>query len=203
MIKITTDDGKEMEVYTPEEMEAQKTEAANALKSAEDFKKEADDAKAYAEKLKGDIADKTENFKRYKDMSDQEKAGLTAEKVENLKRIDMAESKALALEEKFNQDIQERVSEYKNSALKKLAGDDKEIISKIEDNFKLINIDGTTKEIIEKKVEMAFNMIGISAPGSNPFNQMPNGEAPGLKEDFLETERGRAAKDAMGKIEFN
>lgn len=205
-MKVTLEDGNEIEVYSQEEFQAKEAEWAKQNEeiktSAEAARKEADEAKAIVDKMRLDLADKTENIKRYRDMTEAEKEKLTAEQVDAIKRADAADARAAALEEKFNADIQQRVSDTMEKFIRSYAGDDKEIREKIEENMKLININGTDEKSIKQKVELAVNMMGESKPKYNPLFQMVNGDAPKIKEDFMDTSRAKEAKAAMGEIKF-
>ena len=202
MIKITTEEGKEMEVYTPEEVAEFQKQTEEHKTAAETARQEAEEAKKNVAKMQGVLADKNDNFKRYKDMTEEEKSKLSADQVEAIKRADAAEAKATSLEEKFNADIKQRVETFKNKVINGYAMGDEAVKKQIEENMNMINIDGTDEETIHKKVDLAVRMMGDNKPKFNPFHQVINGEAPKAKDDFMETDRAKAAKSALGEVKF-
>jgi uncharacterized protein YukE len=204
-ITITTDEGKEMEVFTPEEVEQQKAEATRlaeeAKQSAESIKAEAEATKAEVERLKTVIADKNENFKRYKDMTEEEKAKFSSEQIETLKRIDETESKYSQLKEEYDNDKKSRIESFKSRTITEMALGNDDLIKKIEENFNLINLEGSTEEVIKKKVELAYNMLGEEKPKNNPLRQSWNGESPKMdKDDFDNSEKAKQIDSAIGEI---
>lgn len=202
MIKITTEDGKEMEVYTPEEVSEFQKQAEEHKTAAELARAEADEAKQNVTKMQGVLADKNENFKRYKDMTEEEKSRLSAEHIEAIKRSDAAEAKASALEERLNLDVKQRTESFKNKVVNGYAMGDENVKKQIEENMNLVNLEGTDEETISRKVEIAVNMMGDNKPKFNPFHQSLNGEAPKADKEFIETDRAKSAQAAMGEIKF-
>jgi hypothetical protein len=182
-------EGQEIEVYTVEEMNAQKAEV--------------DAAKAEADRLQRVSAEKTDNFKKLNDMTEQERAAMSAEKIEILKRTEAAEAKAQGLEDKYNSDTQARIKNDTEAALAKYHGGNAELKKLLEDNFALINIPETDTASIQKRAAFAANMIAGASGGVNPLMQHAGGSAPvsvdqTRTQEFLGSDRGKAALSKMG-----
>lgn len=202
---IQKDDGTEMEVYTADEYTAVKTAGETAAKTAKDeadvARKEAETAKAEATRIARLHADQANNFKRYKDMTEEEKAKLTSNEVEARKIAEAAEDRARALEDSYNKDKEVAVTALKMKALAKYSAGDDELKKKLEENWDLINIKGTDEDTINRRAEMAFNMTGTKR--NNPLRQSWSGDAPNKGgEKFGDTERAKTVDKLIGEIKF-
>lgn len=203
--KVQDESGKEIEVYSPEEVNVHKQEVETFKAKALENEKAVTEARAEAEKYKAVIAEKNDNFKRFKDMTEEEKKTLTAKDIENIKRAEAAEAKALELEDKFNKDVESRKESAKTKAIEAYAHGDEELKKKLLESYDLVKLDGTDEDSIKRKVELSWNMLGLGKPKVNPFNQSyDGGDAPnkGLSDKFVETDKGKAGLAAMGEIKF-
>ena len=182
-------EGQEIEVFTAEEMNAQKAEAESA--------------RAEADRLQKVSAEKTENFKKLNEMTEQERASLSAEKIENLKRMEAAEAKASALEQKMNEENEKRVTNTKEEILARYHGGNAELKKVLEDNYNLIQLEGNDTATIQQRADLAVSMeIGKNNANRNPLTAVVSGGAPAFREkgatNFTETDKGKAALAQMG-----
>lgn len=200
MLKIEdpNDPTKEIEVYTTEELNARATEIETA-KAAE-----IETAKAEAEKYKRVASEQTTNFKKLNEMSAEERAGLSTEKLEALKRAEAAEARVTALEEGIKTETQTRIKTDTDNALAKFHGGNEELKKILEDNFKVIALEGNDTATIQKKAEMAANMYRGSQEGKkNPLFASMSGNGPSHKDktksaEFLESDKAKEAMKRMG-----
>ena len=192
-IEDPTDPTKEIEVYTQAELTERET--------AKDAEIQA--AKAEAEQLRKVTNEKTENFRKLHEMSAEEKAGLSAEKIEAMKRAEAAEAKVTALEERYNTDTQRRIETDKETALARFHGGNAELKKVLEENYAMINMEGTDTETIQKRAQAAVNMYNGAIRGQNPLTASYSGGSPVHKEqtnsqEFQQSEKFKAARRAMG-----
>lgn len=184
-------EGKEIEVFTPEEVEAQKQEALKSVQEELD-------------KTKRVISEKNENFKRYKDMTEQEKEMYSAGELEARRLAEAAEARAQALEEQYNKDKKAVFDKAKEGRIARYAGGDEALKKEIEANFELINLEGADEETAKRRVDLAFNMTGKGK--INPLTQdYGRGEAPKQKdttEKFAESDKGKEGMKQIGEIKF-
>lgn len=195
-VQDPNDPEKEIEVFTADEMAIQ-TAAATEAKTA------AETARAEAEKLKVVVAEKTNNFKKLNEMTDAERTALGAEKLEAIKRFEAAEARATALEESINSDKKARVESDTASALAKYHGGDEKLKAALEENFKIINLEGTDKETIEKRAKLAADMYKGQTGRANPLMASMSGGSPGHQEkskteEFLGSDKAAEAMKRMG-----
>ncbi len=157
---IKLEDGTEKVVYSEEEVEELKTKSAEAETLAEENK-------AISEKLKG-FENKDFNFKKLRDMNEEEKARLTETEL-SLKK------KQEELEENQQTFTKNLVDSFKNEALAVLCGNDKTMRDKVVLNYDKIVGDAKTKEEVFEKTKNAYNMLGVGAVEEfNPFNGIRN-----------------------------
>lgn len=188
--------GQEKEVYTAEELAAKDTEATTAKTALEA-------ANAEVAKLRTVVAEKTDNFRKLNEMSAEEKAKMTSEQIEDRKRWEAAEARAAALEQSINDDKKARIESDTAAALAKYHGGDEKLKAALEENFKLINLDGTDKETLEKRAKMAADMYKGQTGKPNPLMASMNGGGPVQKDpnktqEFLKSDRAAEAMRRMG-----
>jgi len=171
---IVLQDGTEREVPTAEEMADFQAKAQKAQK-AEEFERKLAENATELEKLRN----KDFNFKRLRDMSEAEKAKLSATEME-LKR------KAEELEESQKAFQGSIIEANKNEALAVLAGNDEEMKKKIIYNYNRITGEELTKAQINEKMRLAYNMLGQSST-SNPLSNMNLNGAPGYTPTVKQT----------------
>lgn len=191
MIEDPTDPEKQIEVYTVEEKVA--------------IEAERDAAKADAEKYQRISAEKTENFKKLNDLTEAEKATYTAKELENMARVEAAEKRSQELEDRMNSDTQTRIASDTEKALAKFHGGNAELKKVLEDNFKIIALEGNDTDTINKRAEMAAAMYTGSTANRNPLRAgFSGGSSPtppaekNRTEEFLESDRGQYAQKMMG-----
>lgn len=110
------------------------------------------------------LENKNYNFKKLRDMNDDEKNKLSATEIELKKKQE-------ELEENQNK-FQTTVSEgNKNEAIAVLVGDDVEMKKKVLYNYDRILGDAVTKEQINTKMRDAYNMLGVANTSVNPINK--------------------------------
>lgn len=201
--KIQPDDGgEEKEVYGADEFQAVQKEAAEAKAQAEAMRTQADEARKAAEDAKRVAAEQTQNFKKLRDMTEEEKSKLTADQISVKAQAEAAEARAQALEERWNNETKSRVEKAKEKSLAAFHRGDAELKKKLEENYELVKLEGTDEDTIARRAELAYNMLGTGKPRINPLTQSFSGEAPNAltDEDFSKTERGQAALREMGLL---
>lgn len=196
-ITKVNDAGVEETFYTPAELAAREAELTAQFTEKE---------KTYQteiEKKDKVLAEKTENFKKLRDMTEQEKSQLTAQQIVDRKIAEEAMDRAKAVEDLYKSDTEARANSKKTALIEKLSGGNAELKQKLTDSWDVINIPGTDDASIEARATGVFNYVtgGVHAP--NPLTQGFSGEAPSViaakKEDeFINSEKGKAALSAMG-----
>lgn len=199
-IKYTNEEGEEVETLSPEEIAAKDKEIADAKAEAETAKIEAANARRVA-------SEQTQNFKKVNEMSEVEKAKFSAEQLEVIKRAEIAEAKAAALETDINTEKTKRIDNDKNGALARYHGGNAELKRQLEENYAIINLEGTDTETIQKRAKLAADMIKGSMGSGNPLMANLNGGSPRIKdqtktEEFMKSEKAKQAQRLMGdKVE--
>lgn len=188
--------GQEIEVFTPDEVAAKDAELTAA-------RAEATAAKAEAEKYQKVSAEKTENFKKLNDLTESEKASLSAEKIEAMKRFEAAEARAAALEATINEGTKTRAEADKATALASFHGGDPKLKEQLEKNYELINITGNDTASIQQRAKLAAEMYKGSVDRPNPLMAGFNGASPQAKEkskteEFMKSDKATAALKLMG-----
>ncbi len=189
--KFEPEEGKEIDVFTAEEVEA----AAKAREDAA-IAKVAAEKDAEIEKYKKVSAEKTENFKKYNEMTEEEKKAYDANTVNLIKRGDQQAEKITELETKLSDKEEKEKTSNKNSALKSLHGDIPEVKTKVEEKYALLSgMPETTPEEINARAVAAAQLAGIQIDQRNPLFQSVHGEPPIYKEktEYAETPEGKEA----------
>ncbi len=200
MIKVTDENGNEIEAYTADELAAQKAESEVAIAAA---KKELETSKAEQERLNRHISEQKDNFKKLNEMTEAEKAKFSAEQLETMKRVEASEARAKALEDKINKDENDRMASDKEKFLSKYHGGNKELKEALEKNYDLINLVGSSSAIIEERARLAANMEKGKIGTGNPLFANLNGESPHIQkksenDKFMESEKAKKALELMG-----
>lgn len=191
-------DGQQIEVLTPEEALAlnnQLAEATTKLNEATETIKKKDQV----------INEKNTNFKKYKDMSEEEKSKYSAGELEAKRIAEEATERASALEKKINEDNEKRFNDSKEKAIRDLVGNDKELYDKVSKNWDLVNLTGTDDAVISQRAGLAFT-IATGGKAPNPLNREMNGDISGYQRrtsssDFSETDKGKQGMDMIGDVE--
>jgi len=140
------------------------------------------------------LENKDFNFKKLRDMKKEELDALTSKELELMKRQDALEEKAQELSDRV-------VKGAKEGAIEALAGEDEELVKKIEFHFERLGGDETTKEDVEKKVREAHLLATSSErlkpdPINGAFAKTSSGEV--KPEDKEEMTKG--VLDVAGKL---
>ncbi len=185
--------GQMMTVFTPDEVQSQLAEKETALATAN----------SEVEKYKRVAAEQGENFKKLSDMTAEEKAALSAEKIENLRRLEAAEAKAAAIEDKYNNDTKTRINKDKEDALRRYHGDDPKLKEALEKNFEMIGLTGDDTQTIYERARLAAAMESGKTGARNPLMGGFSGSGPSSKDvsktaEFLESDKGKRAQELMG-----
>lgn len=165
--EITLVDGTKREVPTEDEAKAaasrsetRKVQREDAKKSLGSSQKELEETKKELKKL----SNKDFNFKKLRDMNDDEKAKLSATELELKKKQEELEESQAGFTKKLTE-------EYKNEALAVLVGDDKKQRDKVLHNYSRIKGAEDTKEEVSRKMREAYNMLGVAGNAPNPIYQ--------------------------------
>jgi len=148
--KIINDMGEEIEVFTNEELEAQKESAI------EDYKTNNPDKTDELTKLQEDLQTKEEELSKFKN------------KDLNFTNLRIAKEKAESEIDKLKTSIDDKIGiakkeilegvmkEHYNDTIKNLVGDDKDLLAKVELQYKRLADTASTKEEISKKINDAY-----------------------------------------------
>lgn len=183
MAKYFDAEGNEVETMSPEEAQQLKSDIDNLAKEKADL--EAEKAR-----LEAGGKDKDENF-----------ASFRTKFEGTQKQLDEV-TKKLADKEAY-----ERTS-TKNTIFALFAGEDKESLEKLEQEYNGFNIDDSTKEGIIERATKSAKVLGLykEETTNNPvFAGIFGGRAPYIKpqggdqqDNVVNTERGQTALEAMG-----
>ncbi len=160
---IKNEDGTEIEVFTLEEIEAQKQAALDDYKANNPDRtgelSEAQEKLRLAEELLAKKGDKDQNFnnlRKAKDDAEKKVADILAgvdEKISTVKR-----------------EVMEGVmKDHYNDTLKTLAGEDEDVKKKIEFNYKRLADTAATKDEITSKLQDAY-LLAIKPEGYNALS---------------------------------
>lgn len=167
---VINESGEDVQVFTPEEVQAEKEAALAQVKQEKDAELEAAQAelKTANEKL-GKLESKDFNF-----------ATLRKQKEDAESKIEKIAQEMGTKIEGVKKEILEGVSkDYFNEVLGTLAGDDAELKKKIEFQYNRINDSPGTKEEISKKLRDAYTLATatIDTPGAITPSVMSSGGA--------------------------
>ena len=179
--------GEEMEVYTPDEIKQYEESVAAAQQEIEN--------------LKTVSAEKTENFKRYKEMTSEEKEALTANQIELLRRDEQLEQELSQLKEQLQAKETGELERNKKNILEKFHRGDEALKETLESNWNMLNVEGSDIDSLSKRAELAARMAGIEISNANPLRQTFSGEAPkapSAENEAKMTEAEGLARKAMG-----
>jgi hypothetical protein len=198
--EIENDDGTKETYYSPAEVEAAAAAKAAEIATAKDAEIAA--TKAELERISAIHGAQSDNFKKYKDMTEEEKGKLTASETAERIRADKLQEDLEALKGTIDADKQASAAAAKEALIKQYCGDDKDLRAKFEKNMGIIQVDN-----LEEKAAAAAALTGIARPGQmNPLHVHLMGDAPGFKKEqnekkeFLESDKAKAAMAAMGDV---
>jgi hypothetical protein len=210
-MKIENAEGKEIEVFTPEEVTARETAAAEAAaKEASDRvmaekQKELDAVNAELEKVRKVSAEKTTNFKKYNEMTEEERKAHSENEILLLRRHDELEGEVGTLKTRLEEKDKNEKDYTKNSVLKNFHRGDETVKKAIEQNYAhLAGMPESTPDEIAARAASAARLSGITIDPINPLYTPISGEAPAYKEnkDYTDSPEGKEAarlvREAMG-----
>ncbi len=187
-----------MTVYTADEMEAAKTEAVTAATTAkEDELKKVNEELA---KVRQVNVDKTENFKKFRDLTEDEKKAYDENTLLLMKRADkLEEDLAKETTTRTERETRDRELNKTNALLAFHAGKD-DIKKTLEEKYALLAaMPETTPQEINARAREAAKLAGISVESVNPLYQHVNGDAPVYREkkEYTESPEGKEAADLV------
>lgn len=200
MPKMVEHEGKEEEMYSAEEVaaaaEARAKEEAAKVAAAKDTE---------IEGLKRINVEKTDNFKKFNEMTEEERKAYDANTLNLIKRGDQLADE-LASEKKVREEREKADREHmKTSTLKNIHAGSEEVKTKVEKHYaELSGMPETTQEEVNARAVAAARLAGITIDERNPLYQTFAGEAPKHteKSEYIETPEGkeaaRLAREAMG-----
>lgn len=191
-------DGQTVQAFTQAELDAHATAAVEAVKA--DTTKTVAEKDAEITRLSKLNIDKTENFKKYNEMSAEEKAAYDANTTELLKRNQIVETELGEVKTKLEEkETRERTS-AKDGALKVFHEGNAEIKTTLEEKYALLAaMPETTPEEITARAIEAAKLAGISIDSRQPLFSHMNGDAPNYKpnKDYADTPQGKEAADLV------
>lgn len=189
---ITDDEGNDIEVFTPEEVEAQqaaKVAEIEAAKQAEIERLEAEKAeieKALAEKDEH-VKQKLDEFISGKKSVEQKEKTLEEQQAELAARLKEIEEKSAA---DLAAERNARFNSLKNFMFQQYGAQDEEIKQKLEESYDLINVDVTDEAALQRRVEAAARLAGVGSPGQKPtlYPGVGGGAAPDFSDAAKKTD---------------
>ncbi len=192
MREITNDEGVVETVYTAEEYKAMEEKATGYEANI----KEKDSALAEKERL---LAEKSENIRRFSNMTEEEKKNFDANTTNILRHADKLETELNEVKTKLTEKEQREKDFSKNSSLEKVHMGDEATKKRLEDNYAVLaGMPETTPQEINARVNAAARMAGITIDPRNPIYTPMNGEAPPVPktaDNYVESEAGKVAAD--------
>lgn len=193
MPKETEIEGEKMEVYLKEEYDAVQTAAAEK-------EKELETVRAEVERLKKVSAEKTENFQRYNEMTEEQKKAFDENTIIQIKRADALEEELNRVKTSLTDKETKEKESVKASALGYFHNDNEETKKKIEENYaKLAGMPEVTPDEIKARAFEAARLAGVEVGGPNPLYTRMEGEAPQYKEkkEYVDTPEGQEASELV------
>lgn len=194
---IENDKGEEINVFTQEELDAKVKEIQD------NTSKTLAEKEAEIEKYKKVSAEKTENFKRFNELTEAEKEKYNANELEFLKRTDEAVNLAEGLKKQLEEKTANEKAYTKNSILSSLHKGDEATKTALESHYDMLSgMPESTPEEIKARAEASAKLVGIVIDPRNPIYTGFSGEAPSSKaegKDFVESEKGKEALDLAKK----
>ena len=140
--------------------------------------------------------DKTNNFKKFSEMTEAERAGYDANTLELLKRDDLKQTEIATLKKSLEEKNTKDALALKTGVLTKFHQNDEATKKVIEEKYALLSaMPETTEEEIGKRALEASKLAGISIDSQNPLYAVYSGEPPVRKDskDYTDTAAGEQA----------
>uniref|UniRef100_A0A6M3J083 Capsid protein n=3 Tax=viral metagenome TaxID=1070528 RepID=A0A6M3J083_9ZZZZ len=189
------EDGNEVEMPTPEELQELQTakeEKETLAKEKEEWEasktEKEEEITALKEKLEG-VSDKEFNFAEFR-------KAKTKEQDEMLKEFSSKEQtyikKIADLEGKFDNYTSTQLKTVEDKILKNLAGEDEKLKQELKTKVGLFKDSATTEEGMQEQYSHAYTLIKGSKPTVNSLNQFVAPTTPSSPKDgeFAETAKG-------------
>jgi len=183
--EIENEDGAKEIVYSQEEYTKMETDLKSLQTELEDVKKV--------------NAEKTDNFKAFSKMTEEEKKVYDANTINLLKREEALTNQIGELTTKLSEKEQKEATSAKETAFKSVHLGNEDAKKVLEEKYALLSgMPESTAEEIGKRVLEAAKLAGIQIDTRNPLFQAFNGESPSYKkgEEFTDTQKGKMAMDA-------
>lgn len=151
-------------------------------------------------KLAG-LENKDFNFKKLREMKQEEMAKLSTQEIELRQRQEAVEEETKKLREGQETFTKRTIEEYRDDAIGIAIGDDEEVKKKVLFHYDRIKDEATTKEQIRKKVRDAVKLAQDENAGNPLFRGTPNlgsGDPPRRGKNFSDTEAGKAFAKSLG-----
>ena len=177
--------GEEIDVYTQEDLDAIQAEKQALLDEAE--------------KLRKVNIEKTENLKKLRDMSEEDKGRYTAEQIELIRRTEEQAEQLEALRSESVDKEQREFERNKEAALKQYHNGNEDMKAKIEANWDLVNLPGTTLDVVAARAEHAARLAQIEMVRSNPLNGHMSGHGPSSSSPTESDVKMNAASGLLAK----
>lgn len=194
------DSEETIEVIAASEFEKQlEEERAKLAEEQAKLQEELESVRTEAEKYKKVSAEKTENFKKLRDMTEEERSALNANQIELIRRNETVEEQLEALKTQLSEREQEKLSSAKKEVLSRYANGDEEIQKELEEKWDLINIP-ESETTIEQRAELVAKLVGVNT--KNPLNKSFNGEAPKFDNE-ADAKVDNAVKEVLSQFGIN
>ena len=191
---ITREDGTTIEVFTPEEIEAQKQEAIEAYKAENPDKTDEltalQEELAKKEALLAKAGDEDKNFSALRKAKEEAEKKVTDILAEVDEKITKAKTEVL----------EGVMKDHYNDTLTTLSGEDEELKKKIEFNFKRLGDVATTKQEITKKFQDAYALSVVPEDRSVNMSVYSSGGVGRLNIKSQETKFTAEEKELASKL---
>lgn len=193
----------EPQEYTLEDgtvIKAVPVEVAEEYKSALDKANEDLVAKGQeVENLKRVNAEKTMNFQKYNELTEEQKKAYNQNEVELLRRGDLLEEKLTQTTQELEAMKNQSKAEKKASVMRSIHQGNAELEKVLDENYNKLNMPDGTPEEIAARARAAAALSGITVDPRNPLFIPIDGEAPTFKEgkEYVDTPEGNTAADMV------
>ncbi len=156
--------------------------------------------------MKTHSKNQAENFKKLRDMTQEEKDMYTEKELELMKRTEEVELRAIEIEKSANDNLQKQRNAIIDNLATKYAKGDKELEAQIKINLGKLNPElinsAMTEAELTPHVENAFNMLGVQA-APDPLREANNqggswGDTTPKTDGFAESQAGKELAGNMG-----
>lgn len=185
--KHINDEGEEIEVYTADELNAERT-------ARETLEKDLLSAKEALAQKTNDVVNMRHGYKKLEDMNEEEKAKLSEEQRQTIQRLETVEAAR-----------QKDLEEGKEALFDRLAGNDPKVKEKLKEKYALVQMPESSLSEIGARLQSvsswAFAELGmvnnrpvspvLPGNGGSPVFQSPDGKR------FAETQKGEELGNAL------